>query len=178
MLVRNKWVGGYAYDICKRSDHLRSLVRLKKGIVNQYLQPANHIRQAGDEIIRALGDYASLHVRRGDKVLLRAKWPHLDADTRPGAILNNPKVQAKIPQGSKLFIATDERQRGFFDLLGTRYQVCSIVSNFTHILDKYDIDPVSYAMARLDYTVWAAGRPHLETFNDLTSDPKAGLPLV
>ena len=73
-----------------------------------------------------LGDYDSIHVRRGDKIktrndrfgVSRTLHPHLDRDTRPEFILH--KIEKWVPAGRTLFIASNEKTPGFFSPLAVR----------------------------------------------------------
>lgn len=60
-----------------------------------------------------------MHLRRGDKVLFgdtgRTLWPHLDRDTRPEAILR--KLEPHLPEGSAIYLATNDKTPGFLDPL-------------------------------------------------------------
>ena len=77
------------------------------------------VRQA--EAIRArLGDYHSMHVRRGDK-LTEAQYPNLGSDTRPESI--RATLSRHLPKGLTIYILTDERTPGYFDVLKNDYRV-------------------------------------------------------
>lgn len=79
------------------------------------------------QIKKKLKDYDALHVRRGDKVkvykdksgVVRTMYAYLDRDTQPEAIME--RIKLWIPAGRSLYIATDEKQIHFFDLLSSKY---------------------------------------------------------
>lgn len=66
------------------------------------------------------------HARRGDKIknskdrfgVERSLHPHLDRDTCPEFILR--RIKKGIPPGRTIFIASNERTRGFFSPLSVR----------------------------------------------------------
>jgi hypothetical protein len=78
------------------------------------------------QVIALLGDYDSMHVRRGDKIktrkdrfgVYRTLHPHLDRDTRPEFILH--RIEKWVPPGRTLFIASNEKTTGFFSPLAVR----------------------------------------------------------
>lgn len=48
------------------------------------LRPPPELTAIADAIVRELGDFDAVHVRRGDKLVHR-HWPNLDRDTRAPA---------------------------------------------------------------------------------------------
>ena len=175
MLVRHAWpTSSFAYELCRRADGSFQAVILAAG---EALAPPSNVRVVGDKIAALMNNnFASLHVRRGDK-LNPKKWPNLDKDTQAQAILRNVNVTTQIKRGRTLYICTNEREPGFFDALKLRYHVVLATVDFPQVLQDHGIDPRSYHMAAIDSYVCSLGKPNLETFNDLTSDPRAGYAL-
>ena len=99
--------------------HLYACVSLKTGFDNLQLISCA-------QVISLLGDYDSIHVRRGDKIktrkdrfgVYRTLHPHLDRDTRPEFI--HHKIEKWVPPGRTLFIASNEKTPGFFSPLAVR----------------------------------------------------------
>ncbi|KAH6555333.1 hypothetical protein KP509_1Z264500 [Ceratopteris richardii] len=123
--------------------------------------------------MKKLGDYDAIHVRRGDKIKLRkdrfgvkrTMFPHLDRDTRASAILK--RVGNWIPEGRTLFIASNEREPGFFDPLGTRYKL-AFISHFKDI-----VDPVvqnNYQLFIIERLILFGAKTYVKTFKEEPSD--------
>ena len=77
------------------------------------------------ELRKEFGDYDSFHVRRGD---FQFKRTRIEADE----IYNN--VKDKLPDGRPIFIATDERNKKFFDPLKEHYKV-RFLDDYKHLLE-------------------------------------------
>lgn len=107
-----------------------------------------------------------LHVRRGDK-LLGGAWPCTGVDTTARAI-ERTLLQSGVERGSVLYIASDETSQGFFKPLNRSFRV---------FVAQAAVDLPSAAgpqgAVAIDYEVCRA-LTHIETFNDLTTDPKEG----
>ncbi|CAI5469114.1 unnamed protein product [Closterium sp. Yama58-4] len=131
-----------------------------------------------------------VHIRRGDK-LNATRWPHLDHDTRPEALLQ--KLPSLVPPNSTLYIATNEADPHFFDPLKTAYTVHSLAdfaslwaegspwegemrevaaSVGVAVGERVEFD--SEMQVLVDYALKKVARRTVETFNDLTDDPKDG----
>lgn len=132
-------------------------------------------------------DFDSVHVERGDKAKSKERWPNLDADTSPKAILSK-LLAGKMEEGKSLYVATNELDISFFNPLKEKYS--------THFLDEYkdlwsekskwykeitkltDGVPVEfdgYMKISVDMEVFSRGKKRIETFNDLTKDCKDGI---
>ncbi|CAI5964192.1 unnamed protein product [Closterium sp. NIES-65] len=156
-----------------------------------------------------------IHVRRGDKLDAR-RWPHLDRDTRPEALLQ--KLPSLVPPNTTLYIATNEPHPHFFDPLKAAYSVY-IQDDFESLWAKgsaWEAEmrevaaSVGVAVGErvefgsemqdgemrwrvvtcggegllgefgsemqvlADYAIQKVARRAVETFNDLTDDPKDG----
>lgn len=85
-----------------------------------------------------------MHVRRGD---FQYKQMHLSAEE-----MYQNNTRRAIPDGRTVFIATDERNKTFFDPLARKYNVL-FLDNFTHLIT--DISPNYYGM--LDQLVASRG---------------------
>ncbi|CAI5534370.1 unnamed protein product, partial [Closterium sp. Naga37s-1] len=129
-----------------------------------------------------------IHVRRGDKLDAR-RWPHLDRDTRPEALLQ--KLPSLVPPNTTLYIATNEPHPHFFDPLKAAYSVY-IQEDFESLWAKGSaweaemrevaasvgvavgerVEFGSEMQVLVDYALKKLARRTVETFNDLTDDPK------
>ncbi|CAI5993186.1 unnamed protein product [Closterium sp. NIES-65] len=130
-------------------------------------------------------NYDVVHVRRGDKVLDSKRWPNLDKDTRPDSLLK--RLLELVQPGRFLYISTDERSPGFFDPLKEKFNVRMLgdfkdlwapgsawYQVYSDMLGK-DVTFDSYMEAMVDYEVTRLAQKAIETFNDLTSDPRDGM---
>lgn len=185
-------VGGrqYASQVC---DDARENQVIKRAY--HLMEDAPHLQDMAWQIAGMLGwDFDTVHVRRGDKALDKVRWPHLDDDTQPRSLLE--KLPKFIPPGRTVYIATDERNYTFFEPLWEKYKV--------HLLDEYDWlwakgsawynaslriqrsttvgnrsgEPEfdGQMQGLVDYKLFGMGKARVETFNDLTSDPRHGIP--
>jgi len=82
-------------------------------------QKVKSLAQGAIDSLKAHGNYYVLHIRRGDRLDISSEL--LDYATQPGAIMD--KVKDMFPEGSALYIMTDEWDRTFFDPLKDRYRV-------------------------------------------------------
>eukprot|EP00897_Mesotaenium_endlicherianum_P002892 jgi/Mesen1/2630/ME000166S01748 len=173
----------YAYEIC---DDPRTLGIVQKpwGVLWGYAPP---LMQIVWDICGAMKwNFAVVHVRRGDKLLDKKKWPNLDFDTQPQQLLK--KLPQFVKPRARLYIATDERTKGFFDPLKEEYEVYTL-DDFSHLWakdspwykssqeilkGKEEPEFDGYMQGMVDYKVIEKGKKVLETFNDLTKDPRHG----
>ncbi|PKU86724.1 uncharacterized protein LOC110106806 [Dendrobium catenatum] len=142
---------------------------------------APKLRDAARKIKDLLGDYDSIHVRRGDKMktrkdrfgVYRTLHPHLDRDTRPEFI--QLRIAKWIPPGRTIFIASNERTPGFFSPLSSRYKVVSS-SDYSSILDP--VIENNYQLFMVERLILGGARTFIKTFKEfegdlsLTDDPK------
>lgn len=121
-------LGNYYQTIySKENDKLKSLI-------SKYIRYKNEIFDKAWSFINVLGDrnYYSLHVRRND-----FQYKDLRIDSQPLFDYVSPE----IPEGSKLYIATDHKDKSFFDIFKTKYDVVfyeDIQKQIEH-LDVYNI---------------------------------------
>ncbi|XP_011027258.1 PREDICTED: uncharacterized protein LOC105127599 isoform X2 [Populus euphratica] len=142
---------------------------------------ADRLRDAADKIMALLGDYDSIHVRRGDKIktrndrfgVSRTLHPHLDRDTRPEFILH--RIEKWVPPGRTLFIASNEKTPGFFSPLAVRYKL-AYSSNYSMILDP--VIENNYELFMIERLIVMGAKTFIRTFKEddtdfsLTDDPK------
>jgi hypothetical protein len=103
------------------------------------------IIQAAMPLARKLGSYSAIHVRRGD---FSVQYP--GAVVPAEVIVEN--IQAKIPVGSRLYIATNERDRSFFDPIARAYDV----QMFSDV--REDRNYLPYVAACADMLICASAR--------------------
>ncbi|CAI5458545.1 unnamed protein product [Closterium sp. Yama58-4] len=157
-----------------------------------FLRPIDPHVKIAQTMANAMGgpqQFDFVHVRRGDKVNPQL-WPHLDHDTRPKALLQ--KLPKRIPPGSTLYIATNERDPHFFDPLLAVYKLYKeeyfaemwaqgseweremrVVAAGVGVQGRVEAD--SEVLVLVDYQLKQLARTALETFNDLTDDPRDGI---
>jgi hypothetical protein len=133
-------------------------------------------------------DFDAVHVVRGDKARNRDLWPNLDADTAAERVLE--KVSGEISDNSRaLYIATDEREPGYFDALRNAFPRAFTLDDFSDLwapgsawfndtLGLTGGSPVEfdgYMRSEVDTEVALRAKRTLETFGFLTSDCKDGI---
>ncbi|KAH6818692.1 plant/protein [Perilla frutescens var. frutescens] len=142
---------------------------------------AKKLRDAAEKIKAHLGDYAAIHVRRGDKLKTRkdrfgvdrSLHPHLDRDTRADFILC--RISKWVPPGRTLFIASNERTPGFFSPLAVRYKL-AYSSNYSSLLDP--LIENNYQLFMVERLIMMGAKTFIRTFKEsntdlsLTDDPK------
>eukprot|EP00611_Tribonema_gayanum_P030901 TRINITY_DN873_c0_g1_i1.p2 TRINITY_DN873_c0_g1~~TRINITY_DN873_c0_g1_i1.p2 ORF type:complete len:538 (+),score=172.23 TRINITY_DN873_c0_g1_i1:97-1710(+) len=106
------------------------------------------------------GMVVCLHVRRGDKITnpnVSKKYPDLDFDTSPAGIYRT--ISLYVPDGSTLFIATNERDPvAFFRPLEAHYRVTSL-AHYPTILAPGAF--LGSTLALVDYTILGGQCPLL-----------------
>ena len=92
-------------------DNIKENVRIK-------FKVSDDVARISKNIIKRLGWYATVHVRRGDRLKFNNK---LKKYTSPQHILN--KLKEIVPLKSNVYILTDERDRNYFDCLREHYKI-------------------------------------------------------
>eukprot|EP00897_Mesotaenium_endlicherianum_P003696 jgi/Mesen1/3354/ME000191S02497 len=96
---------------------------------------AKPLRECAAQMARRMGPFDFVHVRRGDKIKIverkKLRWPHLDRDTRPENIRR--RIARWVPDGSAVYVASNEQRPGFFDPLKEWYKVW-VAKDFEDIL--------------------------------------------
>ncbi|CAN0891070.1 hypothetical protein LINGRAHAP2_LOCUS16794 [Linum grandiflorum] len=131
-------------------------------------------------------DFDAAHVVRGEKAANKERWPHLDWDTSPDALVT--KLQTMIQPWRNVYIATNEPFYNYFDKLRSHYKV--------HLLDDYKelwgessewynetmllnggrpVEFDGYMRVAVDTEVFYRAKTRVETFYNLTSDCKDGI---
>uniref|UniRef100_A0A7S3P737 O-fucosyltransferase family protein n=1 Tax=Amphora coffeiformis TaxID=265554 RepID=A0A7S3P737_9STRA len=100
-----------------------------KRFMRDHIRYKDPIQCAAARIVAALrkefGDFDTFHIRRGD---FQFKRTRIEAKE----IYNN--VKDVLPEGRPLFIATDERDKKFFDPLKQHYEI-RFLDDYKHLLD-------------------------------------------
>eukprot|EP00252_Welwitschia_mirabilis_P012126 TRINITY_DN2698_c0_g2_i2.p1 TRINITY_DN2698_c0_g2~~TRINITY_DN2698_c0_g2_i2.p1 ORF type:complete len:551 (+),score=78.02 TRINITY_DN2698_c0_g2_i2:82-1734(+) len=143
------------------------------------------------EIVSAISsrmnwDFDTVHVVRGEKAQDKERWPNLDKDTSPEALLQ--KLRPKINESRDVYIATNELNTEFFDPLRSTYKL--------HFLDDFSdlwstesewyaetmslsngkpVEFDGYMRVEVDTEVFYRGKTQVDTFGYLTSDCKDGV---
>jgi hypothetical protein len=137
------------------------------------LCPSRVVSDYADSVIRQLGQYHSMHVRRGDKLTERDRYPNLDLDTRPEAIYET--VSRVLPRGSRIYILTDERTPNYFDPLGKGYQVFQYFDfpELKHLVEGEH--PDNFLLYEIEQLVFARAKTRIYTFADPKGKPRISL---
>ncbi len=132
-------------------DHLRYIDAIQCGAATI----VHAVRQIAIQNGNPKGDYDSMHIRRGDFQYKQTRIPATE-------ILEN--IRDKFTDNSTIFIATDERDKKFFDPLREHYHIL-FLDDFLHLLPD-DFNKNYYGM--LDQRVASRGRiffgAYLSTF--------------
>ena len=131
-------------------------------------------------------DYDSVHVIRGEKAKNKERWPNLDADTSPDALVD--KLRKVIQPRRKLYIATNEPYYNYFDKLRSQFQV-KLLDDFKDLWGDQsewynetrelsggrqpEFD--EHMRVAVDTEVFYRAKTRVETFNNLTGDCKNGI---
>ena len=128
------------------------------------LCPSRLVSDCADDVIRQLGQYHSMHVRRGDKLAETDRYPNLDRDTRPEAIYET--VSRVLPRGSGIYILTDERTPNYFDVLGKDYQVFQYFDfpELRHLVEG--AHPDNFLLYEIEQLIFARAKTRIYTFAD------------
>ena len=89
----------------------------ERKLVHTHVMPANHIKKIARNIAEELGEYNSVHIRRGDKVG-EANFKQVSHDASWWA-----SRMVKESPNTKVYIATDEAQRNYFDVFEKDYHL-------------------------------------------------------
>eukprot|EP00980_Cylindrotheca_fusiformis_P028685 scaffold22635_cov134-Cylindrotheca_fusiformis.AAC.13 len=128
-----------------------------KRFVRDFMHYTDEIFCAAGRIVRALnkeanGSWSSLHVRRGDLQYKEVKIPAAEW-------YNNTKDVWK--EGELLFIATDERNKTFFDEIKNHHEV-RFLDDYWDTANLGDLDP--YFLGMVDTIVASHGRAFAGTW--------------
>jgi len=129
-------------------DHVRYIDEIMCAaarIINAVRERATALNQENPS-----NEYDSFHVRRGDFQYKVTRIPSLDLYQRS---------RDELTEGSLLYIATDERDKSFFDDLAKHYQL-TFLDDYAHLIK--DINPNYYGM--LDQLVAYRGRTFFGTW--------------
>ncbi|MCO5560019.1 hypothetical protein L7F22_013625 [Adiantum nelumboides] len=132
-------------------------------------------------------DFDAVHVVRGDKASNKELWPNLDTDTSSESLLN--KLRDTVDTSRFLYIATNEREPGYFDAVKDVYRHAYTLDDFSALWAKDSLwynqtleltngNPVEfdgYMRAEVDTEVTLRAKQKIETFGFLTNDCKDGV---
>jgi hypothetical protein len=126
------------------------------------LCPSGVVLDHADRLSRQLGEYHSMHVRRGDKLTEKERYPNLEQDTRPERICET--VSRLLPKGARIYILTDERTPKYFDVLKKDYQIFQYF-DFPELRalveDEY---PDNFLLYEIEQLIFARARTRIHTF--------------
>lgn len=84
-------------------------------------RPSRRIVELAQAVIRQLGDYCAVHVRRDDMLEMTDRYPNLDRDTQPDRI--GETLARVLEPGAAVYIMTNERDKSFFTPLKSRFRL-------------------------------------------------------
>ncbi|XP_042041200.1 uncharacterized protein LOC121786631 [Salvia splendens] len=136
---------------------------------------------------RMAWEYDGVRVERRGKAKIKEAWPNLDNDTSPEAVMAALRGKG-VEDGRRVYVALDEGNASFFDVLKEKYEVQSLDdhrdlwdgdSDWYHDMRKMnngsDVEFDGYMGERVDDGVFKMGKTRIETFNDLTEDCRYGV---
>ncbi|KAL3690469.1 hypothetical protein R1sor_016778 [Riccia sorocarpa] len=131
-------------------------------------------------------DYDVVHVVRGERINKKELWPNLDDDTSPEAIAR--KLDDTVAQGRNVYIATNEREKDYFDKLRGKWKIFTL-DDFEELWSEgsewyketaelnggVPVEFDGYMRVEVDTEILYKAKKRIETFNDLTKDCKLGI---
>jgi hypothetical protein len=137
------------------------------------LFPSRVVLDHADRLTNLLGEYHSIHVRRGDKLNDKERHPNLEQDTRPEKIYE--KVSQVLPRGSTVYILTDERTPNYFDVLKKDYQVFQY-ADFPELKALVEGDnPDNFLLYEVEQLIFARAKKKIHTFAHPKGKPRISL---
>lgn len=130
-------------------DHLRYLDELQCAAARVVTELRSIAKRDVDN--NSNGSFDAFHIRRGD---FQYKETRLDADELYS------RSKDYVPEGSVLYIATDERKKAFFKIFGEHYKVYYL-DNFKHLFPGLNTN--YYGM--LDQLIASKARTFVGTFH-------------
>lgn len=135
--VEDLWMKRFMRDHVRYTDEIQCAAARVVHAMREYVQSKNVATNPN-------GQFDSFHVRRGD-------FQFQSTRIEPAELYNN--VRDIIPDGTILFVATDERTKKYFDELKKYYDI-KFLDDFTGVLE--DVNPNYYGM--IDQLVASRGR--------------------
>lgn len=122
--------GHFCYQIYGNTPHVRNLIkeRIKNGIRfrDEFYNRANDAKNR-------IGQYNSIHIRRNDFMEVHKE----STDYQSNNLVQY--LDAKISNSIPLYIATDEKDRSFFNPISEKYKIYFIEDLFDEITNKESI---------------------------------------
>jgi hypothetical protein len=126
------------------------------------LCPSRLVLDHADRVSRLLGEYHSMHVRRGDKLTDKKGCPNLEQDTRPERIYET--ISRVLQKGSRVYILTDEKAPNYFDLLKKDYQVVQYF-DFPELKALVEGDYAdNFLLYEVEQLIFARAKTRIHTF--------------
>jgi hypothetical protein len=136
------------------------------------LCPSSTVLGYAADVRGRLGEYYALHVRRGDK-LRELRYPNLARDTTPENI--HATLKRVVPPGARIYILTDERTPGYFDILKQDYEIfryCDFAA--LRGLIEGD-DPDNYLLYEVEQLLFDGAATRIHTFAHPDGKPRVSL---
>ncbi len=114
-----------------------------------------------------------MHVRRGDKLADKERYPHLAQDTRPERIYET--VSRVLPEGSRIYILTDEKARNYFDILKSHYRIRRYY-DFPELKRIVEGEcPDNFFLYEIEQLIFAKAKTQIHTFVHPNGEPRISL---
>jgi hypothetical protein len=137
------------------------------------LCPSRLVLDHADRVSRLLGEYHSMHVRRGDKLTDKERCPNLEQDTRPERIYET--VSRVLPKGSRVYVLTDENAPNYFDVLKKDYQVVQYF-DFQELKELVEGEhPDNFLLYEVEQLIFARAKTRIHTFAHPKGKPRISL---
>jgi hypothetical protein len=135
--------------------------------------PSAAVLDHADKICQHLGEYHSMHVRRGDKLTDKVACPNLEQDTRPEKIYET--VSRILDKGSRVYVLTDEKASNYFDVLKRDYEIFQYF-NFPELKRLVEGDcPDNFFLYEIEQQIFARAKTRIHTFAHPNAEPRISL---
>jgi len=151
--------------IIRQSAHGLRLPGVHDGLLSYPVlwTPAAGVADRAERVIRQLGAYHAMHVRRGDRLRHKAS-PNLAEETEPRRI--QEVLDSNLPAGAIIYIATDESDRGFFDALRSRQRIFQFF-DFPELRELVDSPaPDNFLLYAIEKIIFDRAISRIYTFAD------------
>lgn len=157
MHFENNLFGHFWYHVYPGGENLRNKLKDK---INRVLRYHQKFYYYADVVKQQLGEFNSIHVRRND--FLEAREDDIACMNAPEKIV---EMVERLPFNDKalpLYIATDEQDRSFFDLLAEKYDVYFYEDFDYEFDDEFEDDDLHIAV--LEQTICSQSENFFGTY--------------
>ena len=157
MHFENNLFGHYWYHVYPGGENIRNQLKDK---VNRVLRYHDKFYFYADKVYEEIGEFNAIHVRRND--FLDAREDAIACVDAPEKIV---EMVERLPFRDKtlpLYIATDEQDRSFFDLLAEKYEIYFYEDFEYEFNDDFDDDDLHVAV--LEQTICSQAENFFGTY--------------